>query len=97
MLKKFLMSELNSYLETKGQHLNNEQRKEVVNSVSTYISEQLPTIFSDTIMSDPDEDTEYDYIWLCDKCDELHEEPTEACESCGHESIRQVSKGDMGM
>lgn len=37
------------------------------------------------------------YVWLCNNCDELFEEPTIECEVCDCSSIRVVHKGDMGI
>lgn len=40
---------------------------------------------------------EEDFVWLCDECDELYEEPTAECEICTCDSLRVVAKSEMGM
>lgn len=37
-----------------------------------------------------------DVIYVCDSCDEIHHDETDVCEHCPSESVRVVSKGDLG-
>jgi hypothetical protein len=38
-----------------------------------------------------------DNMYLCNDCNEAHEDETDTCEHCSSESIRIVSKGDLGI
>lgn len=36
-------------------------------------------------------------VYLCNKCDEIHYDSTDSCDYCDSESMRIVSKGDVGL
>ncbi|MEX3625066.1 hypothetical protein [Viridibacillus arvi] len=55
------------------------------------------SVFEDTFADEEQEKKENDFVYLCNECDELYEDETEVCDRCPSESIRVVSRGDMGM
>lgn len=40
---------------------------------------------------------EEEFVYICNKCNEMHEDKTKTCENCSSESIREVHKHDMDM
>lgn len=36
-------------------------------------------------------------VYICNECDAMHGDETNSCDYCDSESIREVTKGDMGI
>lgn len=42
-------------------------------------------------------DAVQEHVFICDECNEIHEDYTESCEFCPSQSVRVVHKGDIDL